>query len=205
MPSRKDPIGPKQIQVMLMKHDQPIVKCTTVMTCFLLLTCCASLNSSSTLFENLADREKVVIYLDRYKLDSVPKEIVKFKRVKSLTIAKDSTYGWTVYPPAHALKEIIKEPPFRYLPDEITELSSLHFLDLSGLDLKTLPHNFDKLQNLDSLDLTLNKLVIADELDKLIKLKRLKYLAIFGNDVDTKDVVALRTHNPSLVIFSGLD
>lgn len=189
----------------LIKRYQYSVGMTTSINLLILLAGCTSLKTSSALFEDLVGCDNVVIYLNKYKLDSVPVEIGMLKNVRSLRIAKDSTSGWTVFPPASAFKEITKKPPFRQLPDAIASLTTLQNLDLSGLDLKSLPDDFDKLQNLDSLNLMLNKLVIANEIDKLRKLKRLKYLAIFGNDVDTSDVLELRKHNPSLIIVSGLE
>ena len=117
----------------------------------------------------------------------------------------DSTSGWTIYPPLSALQQMTERPPFRQLPDEITELTNLKTLGLVGLDLKTLPDNFDKLENLDSLNLIFNKLTISNETEKLKKLKNLKYLALFGNRVDKVDIRELKRENPNLIIESGLE
>jgi Leucine-rich repeat (LRR) protein len=138
-------------------------------------------------------------------LDSVPSDIGKLRKVKSLYITKDSTNGWTIYPPLSALKQMADIPPFRQLPNEITELTSLQNLDLTGLDLKTLPDNFDRLQKLDSLNLTVNKLTISNEIEKIKKIKNLKYLGLFGNKVDTTDIRQLKKENPNLNIQSGLE
>lgn len=166
---------------------------------------CSTADRKKALFDDLTDKEKVVIYLSKYHLDSVPSEIGKLRKVKSLHIAKDSTGNWTIYPPFSALQEMTKVPPFRQLPNEITELTNLQNLNLTGLDLKTLPDNFDKLQKLDSLNLVLNKLTISVEMEKLKKLKNLKYLGLFGNKIDTADIRELKMGNPNLVIDSGIE
>jgi hypothetical protein len=144
----------------------------------------------------------VVIYLNNYGLDKVPREIGRLKKARSLYITQDSAGGWTIYPPLSAL---IKMPPFRELPDEITDLINLKTLSLVGLDLKRLPDDFDKLENLDSLNLFFNKLTISDELEKLKQLKNLKYLDVSGNMVDTADILELRKANPNLTIKSMLE
>lgn len=177
----------------------------TIMLLTTLLISCSTKGRKKGLFDNLADKEKVVIYLTKYHLDSVPSEIGKLRKVKSLYITKDSTNGWTVYPPLSALRQMTEIPPFRQLPDEITDLSELQSLDLAGLDLKKLPDNFDKLQKLDSLNLILNKLTVSNEIEKLKKLKSLKYLGLFGNNVDTADINELKRANPKLIIESGLE
>jgi Leucine-rich repeat (LRR) protein len=73
-------------------------------------------------------------------------------------------------------------------------------LGLVHLNLETLPKNFDKLKNLDSLDLSLNQLVISNELENLKGLKNLKFLGLMGNKVDTLDIKELKKNNPDLTI-----
>jgi hypothetical protein len=174
-----------------------------ILTTFLIS--CSTIDNKKGLFDDLADKETVVIYLKNYNLNSVPSEIGKLKKVKSLFITKESTSDWTIYPPSSALKQMTEVPPFRQLPNEITELTTLQNLVLAGLDLKTLPDNFDRLQNLDSLNLILNKLTISVEIEKLKKLKNLKYLGVYGNKIDTTDIRELKRENPILVIDSGMD
>lgn len=157
------------------------------------------------LFNSLLNKERVVIYLSQYNLDSVPSDIGKLKKAKSLYITKDSGGGWTVYPPLSALPQVTEVPTFPQLPNELTELTNLQNLGIVGLGLKQLPDNFDKLQNLDSLNLMMNKLTISREIEKLKKLKNLKYLKLLGNKVDTTDINELKRTNPNLVINSGLE
>lgn len=169
------------------------------------LLSCSTEHKPKRLFDDLAESETVVIYLSKSNLDSVPVEIGKLSKAKSLCITRDSTYGWTAYPPLSALERMTDIPPFRKLPAEITTLTNLQSLGLAGLDLKELPDNFDKLQELDSLDLMMNKLTISKELHKLKGLKNLKYLALSGNKVDTADIVELKRSNPNLVIEIGIE
>ncbi|MGC3948135.1 MAG: leucine-rich repeat domain-containing protein [Chryseolinea sp.] len=161
---------------------------------------CSNVKSEKRIFHRLADQETVSIYLSKYDLDSVPPAIGDLAKVRRLSITKDSTSGWNIYPPLSAFRLWIERPPFRHLPAEITKLKTLRKLDLVYLDLVDLPDDFDSLQNLDSLDLSLNKLTIANEVDVINGLRRLKYLALFGNKVDTADVVKLKQVNPNLVV-----
>lgn len=176
-----------------------------IITLATFLVSCSQTDKRKGLFDNLANEEKVVIYLTKYHLDSIPSDIGKLKKVKSLYITKDSTNGWTIYPPLSALQQLNELPPFRQLPDEISNLSELENLNLTGLDLKTLPDNFNKLQKLNSLNLMFNKLTISKEIEKLKKLKNLKYLGLLGNRVDSADINELKRSNPNLTIDSGLE
>lgn len=167
------------------------------------LLSCETAEKKTGLFEDLADKTSLEIYLKTYGLESVPKDIGKLKAVRRLYIAKDSAKGWTIYPPLSALDQRTEIPPFRQLPDEITELTNLESLVLMDLDLKTLPANFGRLQNLDSLSLFMNKLTLSAELGKLKELKKLKYLEIYGNKADTADLEALKRAIPGLTIYNG--
>jgi hypothetical protein len=176
-----------------------------IITLTTFLMSCTATEKKKGLFDNLADREKVVIYLSRYNLDSIPSDIGKLKKAKSLYITNDSTGGWTVFPPLSVLQERTELPPFRQLPSQLTELTNLKKLGLVALNLKQLPDNFDSLQNLDSLNLSLNKLTISREITKLKNLKNLKHLGLWGNKVDTTDINELKKINPNLTIVSGLE
>ncbi|MBC6365869.1 hypothetical protein [Algoriphagus sp. AK58] len=171
-----------------------------LITLTVLVISCTTRDKENGLFDNLVDKETAVVYLGQYNLDSVPSEIGKLKKVMSLYITKDSTGGWAIYPSSSELEQMTEVPPFRQLPKELGELTNLQNLGLVGLDLKELPDNFGQLQNLDSLNLMMNKLTISEEIGKLKELKNLKYLALFGNKVDSTDVSELKKANPNLVI-----
>jgi len=162
-------------------------------------------DNSGNLFHDLTEKENVVIYLSKYKLDSVPPDISVLRRAKRLSILHDSTEGWAIYPPLSAIEYPIVAPVFRKLPHDITELTNLEVLNIAALNLIELPPNFDQLQNLDSLDLSMNKLTISNEVEKLSKIKNLKYLALEGNKLDTADIEDLKKSNPNLVIIGGLE
>jgi hypothetical protein len=51
----------------------------------------------------------------------------------------------------------------------------------------------------------MNRLVIKDEIQKLKGLTSLKYLQLFGNVVDSVDIVELRKNNPELVIKTWIE
>lgn len=164
---------------------------------------CGATKKKTGLFDDLADKTSLEIYLKTYGLDSVPKDIGQLKAVRKLYIAKDSARGWTIYPPLGDLDQRTVTPPFRHLPDEITALTNLESLVLRDLDLKTLPDNFGNLRNLDSLSLLMNKLTLSQEIEKLKGLKKLKYLEIYGNKVDTADLQELKKAIPGLTIYNG--
>jgi hypothetical protein len=164
---------------------------------------CASTHNKSHLFDGMTDKESVQIYLSEFNLKAVPTEIGQLRKAKKLHISLKK--GWTVYPPLSAFQEMIEMAPFQYLPDEITRLSNLKTLSLEGLDLKTLPVHFDKLKNLDTLYLGMNKLTISNEREKLKNLKNLRYLNVVGNKVVREDIEELKRANPDLIIKSGLE
>lgn len=153
----------------------------------------------------MVGQESVTIYLNSYNLETVPRDIGKLVKAKRLFIGRDTLKGWTVYPPFSALQQRAQTPPFYELPVELTNLTNLTRLELVGLDLNKLPDDFYKLHNLDSLNLMLNKLTISSEISKLRELKKLKYLALFGNNIDTTDIIELKRAIPGIEIYSGLD
>lgn len=149
-------------------------------------------------FDELVDESVVTLYLQHYQLDSVPPDVLKLRAATHLSIMKDTTSGWTIYPPLSAISQTIVEPPFRQLPPELGELKNLQSLALVGLDLVALPESMKNLQHLDTLDLTLNKLTIANEVETLSQLTNLRYLAVLGNKVDSIDIQNLKAAIPNL-------
>ena len=156
-----------------------------------------------SVFDSLKGQTDVEIFLSEYDLDSVPKDIQVLKSAKRLYIAKD-TSGWIVYPPLSALGEDNSTKQPRYLPGEISELSNLNSLTLVNLDLVTLPKSIDHLSNLDTLVLFMNRLTISSELDKLKRLKKLKYLGLLGNNVTANDLIEIKRSIPGIKINPDL-
>ena len=151
-------------------------------------------------FKKLEDQKVVFIPLATYNLDSIPPQIAQLKKVEELTVSLDSSMGWTIYPPLSANLERISKPPYKTLPDEIGDLSFLKKLDISGLNLKSLPPSFKKLQNLEHVNLAMNKLDIAKELPMLLSLPKLKVLSVEGNKVDTRRIREWKTTYPDIDI-----
>jgi len=159
------------------------------------------MSQEQNIFSNLYDKDSVVICLREYGLKELPKDIGQLTKAISLVVSPDPLKaGWTVYPPHSAFDELIDNPPFRFLPNEITSLTNLRELTLTQLAIKTLPAEFDRLEQLEELDLSINKLTIKDDIDKLKKLKKIKYLALFGNRVTKEDLALLKAANPTLYI-----
>ena len=166
---------------------------------------CSTTKTEKHIFQELEKSESVIIYMSKYNLDSIPREVGKLKNAINLYITIDSSGGWTIYPPLSALEQQVFSPPFKTLPIEITQLRNLRNLGLVGLNLNELPTGFGNLQNLDTLNLSINKLIISNELDKLKKLKKLKYLGLYGNKVDTADINVLKNTIPDLTIGSSFE
>jgi Leucine-rich repeat (LRR) protein len=169
-----------------------------------LLISCSTTDKEKGLFDDLTEKETVVIYLSKYQLDSVPSEVGRLKKAKRLFITADSG-GWTIYPPLSALPQPTNSSLGQNLPDEITELTNLKSLGLVHLNLTSLPRDFIRLKNLDSLDLSMNRLVISDEIPKLKELKGLKYLGLLGNKIDSTDIEELKRGNPKLTIQTWIE
>lgn len=152
------------------------------------------------LFEALQQEADVEIYLSEYELQEIPSDIGILKKARRLYINSDTVGGWTIYPPLSVFEEERINPPFRHIPEEMTELTDLQSLSLVNLDLVTLPDNIDRLEQLDTLILFRNKLTIAKEIEKLKRLTNLKYLGILGNVVTANDIIDLKRSNPDLEI-----
>ncbi|MEQ8417116.1 MAG: hypothetical protein RIB71_21720 [Imperialibacter sp.] len=154
-------------------------------------------------FEELTNQEEVVIVLSSYGLDSLPPDVGLLKNARELTISYDSVKlgQWVVLPPLNALYEMVDRPPFHILPAEITQLPRLNKLSIIGLNLRQLPKDFDKLKQLEYLDLSMNKLTVTNELNKLSGLPLLKKLVVFGNRIDTAILKNWNNQHPDLEII----
>jgi len=159
---------------------------------------------TQSLFSDLIDKADIEIHLTDYGLQNVPEEIGKLKNARRLYISQDSTTEWTLYPPLSAAGEAELNPPYRKLPTQITTLTKLESLTLVGLNLKSLPEGFSQLRNLDTLILYMNKLTISNELYKLKRLKKLKYIGLQGNLVTANDLKSLMESIPGIVTNPGL-
>jgi Leucine-rich repeat (LRR) protein len=168
----------------------------------LLLLGCTS-QKTSTVFDASIGQQEVVINLDDYSLDSIPPDIKVLKNAWRLYIFKGQEKS-TKNPVQGAAGEKLSSSFGNQIPDELCELITLRSLSLANLKLKTLPTNFVRLQNLDSLMLFWNDLNISNELAKLKELKRLKYLGILGNQVTKNDLDSLYKWFPGIVINPGM-
>ena len=79
---------------------------------------------SDHIFKDLENDKVVFIRLAKYGLDSIPPDIAKLKKVEELTISLDSSDGWTIYPPASAIVQMVDKPPFYQLPKQLTQLKA---------------------------------------------------------------------------------
>lgn len=175
------------------------------LTLTFLISGCVTRQNANNYFEEYVDKEEITIVLNSYGLESIPAEIGNLQKVKTLTISFDTLKEWTVYPPLSAWGKRVDSPPFQILPDEITELRSLKRLTIRSLDISRLPENFDQLKELEYLDISMNKLTITNELNKLKKLTSLKYLRIIGNRIDTLMIQNWEKENQDLEIVYRIE
>lgn len=171
------------------------------------ISSCSAISKKKQLFDNLTDKETVVLVLGKYNLDKVPSEIGLLTTTKRLYITADSG-GYTIYPPLGKSQQPTYSTYPKLddrLPDEITTLTNLKYLGLVRLNLTTLPDDFGKLKGLDTLDLSLNRLTISNEINKLRELKDLKFLELTGNVVDSTDIEKLKKDNPNLKIQTWIE
>lgn len=164
-----------------------IIVCTLTALGLLVVFSCTNQTERQPLFADLSDLEQVTIVLHSYGIDSLPAEVGLLTNARELAVSPDSVKlnQWVVLPPQSAFDGRVDRPPFRSLPQEITHLHQLRKLALIALDIRELPEGFDKMQALEYLDLSFNKLTVANELDKLGRLTKLKKLVLVGNRVDT--------------------
>lgn len=169
----------------------------------LLVLACAE-RKSSNLFKKQLNDEVVKIVLRKYGLEEIPSDIGDLRKVKQLTISMDSLKGWVIFPPMSALMIHVSRPPFYSLPAEITQLKNLEKLTIIDLNISSLPEDFEQLQNLEYLDLSMNKLTLSDEVEKIVRLKKLKTLSLFGNKIDSASLQFVKQERPDIQLI-GLE
>lgn len=124
----------------------------------------------------------VLITLSELESDTIPNVIWSSMQIVELKIQKTRPQGrWESHPPLSWYENRELTPPYWSLPNKLGNLENLEFLYLSNLDINELPNSITNLSKLRILDLSLNKLRLTDELDKLKKLKNLDELRLLGN------------------------
>jgi Leucine-rich repeat (LRR) protein len=144
------------------------MKVFLIIFAFALLSCSEKHLNDSTLFKDLEDQETVRIILSDYKLDEIPSDITNLKKVRDLTILASNS-DWVIYPPLSVIAQQIDMPPFHNLPNEISNLTQLQALRISGANIKNLPEGFTNLKHLEYLDVSMNKLDVTSEVSTLKK------------------------------------
>lgn len=131
---------------------------------------------------------------------SINEKIREFKGVEKLILSKENESGWQVYPPRESDDPIFDQVPQQQLYDAIGELRQLKYLSVVDLGLTSLPESISQLTLLDTLNLSLNYLTITKELDKLTQLKKLRYLDIKNNRIDTLLLRKWMSDKPGLTV-----
>ena len=110
-----------------------------------------------------------IVRLDSQRITSIPNEIYKLKKLKSLNL--DSNKIKRLPENISKLKKLEKlslaNNQIKQIPASIVKILNLSYLDLSNNDLESLPDNIDKLKGLSLLDLRDNN--FSKEEQKRIK------------------------------------
>lgn len=172
---------------------------------YLLLAILLIFISCSTEQQNPVDKylkeKTVVINLDELPTKEIPKEIGQLINVSDLTIQPTQpTENWTVLPPLSWYETRELKEPFLEIPASIGQLETLRSLKLSNLDIHQLPESISQLKNLEFLDLSMNKLQLSNELPKLAGLSNLKHLRILGNHFDDEGMKEFQRQNPEIKV-----
>ncbi|MEM6738205.1 MAG: hypothetical protein AAF620_19265 [Bacteroidota bacterium] len=88
----------------------------------------------------------------------------------------------------------------KFLPNEVS-MPSIEQLDLSLLGLKKFPDFLVSQKNLRNLNLSFNRFDINAALEKLMEMKQLQVLTIFGYNIHNEAIDKLQQSNPRLHIF----
>jgi Leucine-rich repeat (LRR) protein len=143
--------------------------------------------------------------LHNRELRAIPDSIFQMKHLEYLHLGNDVV----LYPPLSALKNSEPETHanrIENLPEEISTLHNLKVLNLSGIGLRSLPPGFEKLQQLDSLDLSFNPdLELSNIKNQLATLRSLHYLEIEGIKQDSGSLAELRKKLTGVRIVDNID
>jgi len=128
------------------------------------------------------DKNSVTIFLDELDNGDIPEKFWDVDNITELKIVKTRPQSsWVTLPPLSWFEERKLDPPYWKLPKEISKLQSLKSLYLINIDLPSLPNSISKLKELETLDLSMNKLELSRELVKLKELDQLEKLILLGN------------------------
>lgn len=143
--------------------------------------------------------------LHNRELTAIPDSIFQLKELEYLHLGNDVV----LYPPLSALKNWepkIHANRIENLPEEISTLHNLKVLNLSGTGLRSLPSGFEKLQQLDSLDLSFNPdLELRNIKNQLATLRSLHYLEIEGIKQDSGSLAELRKKLTGVRIVDSIE
>ena len=89
------------------------------------------------------------------------------------------------------------------LPNSIGKLREIEVLDISFLGLTSLPQSITRLTKLKSLNISFNRIPIANEIDKLRKLKNLRFLRIYGCEIDESILWNISSRLPDVTALAS--
>lgn len=138
-----------------------------------------------------------IIDLRGKKIKSLPGSILKNTKARELHIG---TGGFKVYPPMSVIPD--QKIPLRKIPQEISGMKELRRLTISSARISSLPESISTLQKLHYLDLSFNdELNIQEQMAKIGRMEALDTLVVYGRLLNGKIKSELRTLNPELKII----
>ena len=141
--------------------------------------------------------DTVVITLDEEESNEISIRISELSKTTELKIQKSKPkQDWVAHPPLSWYESRELKPPYWKIPESIGQLHHLKSLYLVNLDISELPNSFTQLQNLEFLDLSLNKLNLSNELPKI----NLKHLKVLGNHFDEVEIQQFKEEFPNVKI-----
>lgn len=149
--------------------------------------------------------ETTTLDLSNQNLTTIPDSVFSLVNLRVLYLGN----SFTLYPPLSALQQ--EGPSGSHMnkiiqsSDEIGRLQNLRVLNLTAVDLRSLPKGMIKLEHLDTLDVSFNlHFTVSNELTTLEKMHSLKYLNIVGTKSDQATIDHLRKLLPNTKIVTEL-
>jgi Leucine-rich repeat (LRR) protein len=139
-----------------------------------------------------------IVNLEGKSLTKFPKPLKENKVVKEILIG---TKGYTVYPPFSLVPN--QEIALKNLPIEIDGYSNLKKLTITASQINDLPETISNLKSLEFLDLSFNKsLELNNQVKKIASIEKLDTLVLLGLQVaDFK--MELKKLRPDIVVFDN--
>lgn len=128
------------------------------------------------------------------------------EELNNLTIRITSNKGWVVFSSIQGIDQGIKystKTKLGILPEELCLAKNLEDLDVSDLGISQLPEIISNLSKLRLLDISFNRIDVAKEVEKILSMRNLEVLKIYGCNFTEHDFTKINNAIPNLkILFS---